>query len=329
MFAQRQRQTLEQKYLEDPSWPLSKPIPMPEGPIRPPETDEATVPDTEVPPPPGADVPATAPRVTQRDARDAPISRPPASPTFHLQGSATRILRGWCEFITKLAGQPVVLHWKRSQERVFISAGEYRRDELIGILYKCAGLDLQPLAGGGRLLRAQPEALNRPGPVTGDEARAEMLEMLRPLLLSCDAVPVEPFHDEPPDRRRNLTTRYPGYPTGKIVDLGPFSPEEILSRKRCALKELPPEQRAWVAAAVRHSRAHRVLPEVREVQIVPGLTFTVCLADPGGTRKKIEGRPDIAALLERYPGCMIYGGGGETWVIDAPPPRLGFQVHWR
>lgn len=328
-FAQRQYQSLERKYLEDPSWPLSKPIPMPEGPIRPPETDEATVPDTEVPPPPGADGPATAPRVTQGDARDAPISRPPASPSFHLQGSATRILRGWCEFITKLAGQPVVLHWKQSQERVFISAGEYTRDELIGILYKCAGLDLQPLAGGGRLLAGKPEALNRPGPVTGDEARAEMLEMLRPLLLSCDAVPVEPFQDEPPDRRRNLTTRYPGHPEGKIADLGPFSGEEILSRTRCSLEDLPAEQRTWVVAAIRHSGARDVLPKVREVELVPGFAFTVHLGDPGATVKKFGHGLDIATLRERYPYSLIYSGSGQAQVIDGPPTAMVFRVHWR
>ncbi len=368
-FAQRQYQTLERKYLEDPSWPLSKPIPMPEGPIRPPKTEETADLDAEGPLVPdvedasvdaivqellrtpahgvrtvvvakgGASVEyhAAPPDVRLVQTKDGRLVGLDAGAAYPIPQAATRTLEEWCSLATALTGQALVVEGKRSQERVFISAGEYTRRELIGILYKCAGLDVQPLAGGGRLLAGKPEALNRPGPVTGDEARAEMLEMLRPLLLSCDAVPVEPFQDEPPNRRQDLTTRYPGYPTGKIVDLGPFSPEEILSRKRCALKELPPEQRAWVAAAVRHSRAHRVLPEVREVQLVPGLTFTVCLADPGGTRKKIEGRPDRAALRERYPGCMIYGiygdgiygGGGETWVIDAPPRRLRFQVHWR
>lgn len=329
-FAQHQMRTLEKKYLEDPTWPLSKPIPVPAGPIRPPQTDETDAAETDVRPPPGVDAPATRQHARQLRAKDVPIARAPASPSLSLPQTATRMLEEWCRLITELTGQPLVVDLKSSRNEVFISAGDYTRSDLIGILTKCTGVRARGLAGEATLLARQQRALNPPGPVSADQAREEILEMLHPVLSSCEVVPAQPFQNEPPQRRRNLTTRYSGYPEGKkIADLGPFSGEEILSRTRCSLEELPAEQRTWVVAAIRHSGARDVLPKVREVELVPGFAFTVYLGDPGATVKKFGHGVEIATLRERYPYSLIYSGSGQAQVIDGPPTAMVFRVHWR
>ncbi len=328
-FAHLQHQAIESKYLEDPSWPLSKRIPVPAGPIRPPQTDETDAAETDVPPPPGVDAPATRQHARQLRAKDVPIARAPANPSLSLPQTATRMLEEWCRLITELTGQPLVVDLKSSRNEVFISAGDYTRSDLIGILTKCTGVRARGLAGEATLLEVQQRTLNPPGPVSADQAREEILEMLHPVLSSCEVVPAQAFQNEPPDRRRNLTTRYSGYPEGKIADLGPFSGEEILSRTRCSLEELPAEQRTWVVAAIRHSGARDVLPKVREVELVPGFAFTVYLGDPGATVKKFGHGVDIATLRERYPYSLIYSGSGQAQVIDGPPTSMVFLVHWR